>query len=212
MPPLSFSTLILRSRRPVPLQVVPGQPRIQLMMLVASFCAQVFRVRPRQPVRLGSAVISSGVMASAFVLLQYRTALPPRYGHSLDKTKGVERNSILSLLPTRPSLSKSAQVRMRRQVVPPCDILPEIGHVEEPSQVASGLSRASRRPPSQIGCTLLTPGALKATVWKGVVVSAMPSPATLPGADPSSLKRSTTTLLKLGLAGFVSGRNLTLQS
>src|SRR5207244_10378394 len=110
---------------------------------------------------------------------------------------------------TRPSLSKSAQVRMRRQVVPPCDMLPDIGHAVELSQVAPGVSRASRRPPSQIGFTLLTPPVLKATVWKGVVVSAMPSPATLPGADPSSLKRSTTTLLKLGLVGFVSRRNLT---
>src|SRR5213080_668678 len=45
-----------------------------------------------------------------------------------------------------------------------------------------------------------------------MVVSAMPSPAVLPDAVPSSLNRSTTTLLKLGLAGFVSSRPLIIQS
>ena len=114
--------------------------------------------------------------------------------------------------PTPPPLLRSAQVTMRRQLRPLSVRLPTLGQVLDDSQVAPGLSSASRRPPSQIGCTLLTPPVLKATVWKGVAVSGRPSPATLPGVVPSSLKRSTTTLLKLGLVGSVSSRTLMMQS
>ena len=127
-------------------------------------------------------------------------------------TLAVLNSSVSVPLPTRPLLSRSAQVRMRRQVFPPCDMVPVLGHVVEPSQLAPGLSRASRRPPSQMGFTLLSPFVLKATVWKGVAVSAMPSPAVLPVAVPSSLKRSTTTLLKFGDVGSVSTRTLMMQS
>src|SRR5438128_1490737 len=189
MAPASFTTLKVRSRRPD-----TAEPRLQVMILVASFWAHCRRGMPRQHARFGSVLISAGVMAATLSPLQYSTALPPRKGHRVNALAVL--NSSVSLPappPTPPPLLTSAQVRMRRQVFPPCDMLPAIGHVVELSQVVPGLSRASRRPPSQSGCTLLTPPVLRATVWNGVVVSATPSPAVLPGAVPSSLKRSTET-------------------
>ena len=67
---------------------------------------------------------------------------------------------------------------MRRQLRPLSVRLPALGQVFEDSQVAPGLSRASRRPASQMGCTLLCPPVVTDTVSKGVCVSARPSPAT----------------------------------
>src|SRR5438445_8058476 len=183
MAPLSFTTLNVRSRRPE-----TEEPRTQLMMLVAS----VWPAPPAPP------------------LTHVSTLLPPRYGQSVATLAAL--NSSVSVPPTSPPLLRSAQVTMRRQLRPLSVRLPALGQVFDDSQVAPGLSSARRRPPSQIGCTLLTPPVLKATVWKGVVVSGRPSPATLPGAVPSSLKRSTTTLLKLGLVGSVSSRTLMMQS
>src|SRR6266513_6040787 len=185
------TTLNIRSRNPV-----TCTPRVQLMMLVASFWAQAWRVMPRQPARVGSAVMSAAVMTALLVLLQCTTALPPRYGRMVIILAVLNsRVSSPALPPILPPLSRSAQVRMRRQELPPMLIVPDLGHVFEPSQVSPGLSSASLRPASQRGWRLLTPPVLKDMVWNGAVVSAMPSPATLPDAVPSSLKRSTTTLL-----------------
>src|SRR2546422_1606927 len=208
MAPASFTTLKVRSRRPD-----TAEPRLQVMILVASFWAHCRRVMPRQPARFGSVLISAGVMAATLSPLQYSTALPPRKGHRVNALAVL--NSSVSLPappPMPPPLLRSAQVTIRRQLRPLSVRLPDLGQVFDDSQVAPGLSSARRRPPSQMGCTLLTPPVLKATVWKGVEVSGRPSPATLPDAVPSSLKRSTTTLLKLGLAGFVSSRTLMMQS
>src|SRR2546422_3874465 len=145
MAPASFTTLKVRSRRPD-----TAEPRLQVMILVASFWAHCRRVMPRQPARFGSVLISAGVMAATLSPLQYSTALPPRKGHRVNALAVL--NSSVSLPappPMPPPLLTSAQVRMRRQVFPPCDMMPAIGHVVELSQVVPGLSRASRRPPSQ---------------------------------------------------------------
>src|SRR5213593_4056533 len=77
--PASFTTLNVRNRRPD-----TASPRIHLMILVASFWAQVFRVRltqaapPDPNFKVGSAVISALVRSAVFVLLQWITAWPPR--------------------------------------------------------------------------------------------------------------------------------------
>src|SRR3989442_15698126 len=55
MAPASFTTLKVRSRRPD-----TAEPRLQVMILVASFWAHCRRVMTRQPPRFGSGLISAG--------------------------------------------------------------------------------------------------------------------------------------------------------
>src|SRR2546425_8037186 len=76
MAPASFTTLKVRSRRPD-----TAEPRLQVMILVASFWAHCRRVMPRQPARFGSVLISAGGMGGAFLPLEYSTAFAAREGH-----------------------------------------------------------------------------------------------------------------------------------
>src|SRR2546425_2861984 len=72
MAPASFTTLKVRSRRPD-----TAEPRLQVMILVASFWAHCRRVMPRQPARFGSVLISAGGIWGKVLPLQYNPAFSP---------------------------------------------------------------------------------------------------------------------------------------
>src|SRR2546426_2654695 len=97
MAPASFTTLKVRSRRPD-----TAEPRLQVMILVASFWAHCRRVMPRQPARFGSVLISAAVMAATLSPLQYSTALPPRKGHRGNALAGAESSGSFPGPPSPP--------------------------------------------------------------------------------------------------------------
>src|SRR2546428_1751088 len=96
MAPASFTTLKVRSRRPD-----TAEPRLQVMILVASFWAHCRRVMPRQPARFGSVLISAGGVAGGLSPLQGHTALPPPDGQR-GKTLAAARRTALRCAPPPP--------------------------------------------------------------------------------------------------------------
>src|SRR2546429_7656806 len=90
MAPASFTTLKVRSRRPD-----TAEPRLQVMILVASFWAHCRRVMPRQPARFGSVLISAGGMGAAVFPLGDNPGVSPRGGGQGDEPWGVCPDGVL---------------------------------------------------------------------------------------------------------------------
>src|SRR2546427_10485132 len=97
MAPASFTTLKVRSRRPD-----TAEPRLQVMILVASFWAHCRRVMPRQPARFGSVLISAGGMGGAVLTLQLSPGFSPREGNRGKAIGGAETGGPVSAPPPAP--------------------------------------------------------------------------------------------------------------
>src|SRR5256885_7397216 len=109
MAPASFTTFKVRSRRPD-----TAEPRLQVMILVASFWAHCRRVMPRQPARFGSVLISAGGVAAALLTLQDTPALSPRPGDRGKTIAGGSARGALFAPPPPPPPPPAAAPRQRR--------------------------------------------------------------------------------------------------